>query len=99
MSRTIDVPAQTLTEEITTISIIPGARLDLVVNVGSMQSGVFSVERFAGAYTIAGDDYAELMSAGPFWSPNKPAGVYRTEDLWHYVDKYRATAAPHVTNA
>ncbi len=40
-------------------------------------------------YSVSGDDYAELMSAGPSWSPSKPAGVFRIDDLWHYIDKYR----------
>ena len=42
-------------------------------------------------YSVSGDDYVELMSAGPSWSPSKPAGVFRIDDLWHYIDKYRAT--------
>lgn len=41
-------------------------------------------------YRIEFADYDELMSANPSWSKGKPAGVFRTEDLWHYVDKYRA---------
>lgn len=43
-----------------------------------------------GEYVVKDADYTELMSAGPSWSPNKPAGVFRVDDLWHYVDKYRA---------
>jgi len=35
-------------------------------------------------------DYADLMSANPSWAPNKPAGVFRQEDLWHFVDLIRS---------
>jgi hypothetical protein len=35
-------------------------------------------------------DYTELMSANPSWAPNKPAGVFRQEDLWHFVDLIRS---------
>lgn len=41
-------------------------------------------------YKIEHGDYDELMSASPSWSPGKPAGVFRYDDLWYYVDKYRA---------
>lgn len=34
-------------------------------------------------------DYQELMSANPSWAPNKPGGVFRKEDLWHFVDLIR----------
>lgn len=35
-------------------------------------------------------DYIELLSANPTWAPNKPAGVFRKEDLWHFVDSIRS---------
>jgi hypothetical protein len=35
-------------------------------------------------------DYQELLSANPSWSPQKPAGVFRKEDLWHFVDLIRS---------
>jgi len=35
-------------------------------------------------------DYQELLSAYPVWSPQKPAGVFRKEDLWHFVDLIRS---------
>ncbi len=41
-------------------------------------------------YRVEGADYEELMSASPAWAPNKPVGVFRHDDLWHYIDKYRA---------
>lgn len=33
--------------------------------------------------------YTELMSPNPVWAPNKPAGVFRKDDLWHFVDLLR----------
>lgn len=35
-------------------------------------------------------DYKELMSANPSWAPNKPAGTFRKEDLWHFIDLIRS---------
>jgi hypothetical protein len=35
-------------------------------------------------------DYDELLSEHPAWAPTKPAGVFRKEDLWHFVDLIRA---------
>jgi len=35
-------------------------------------------------------DYQELLSPYPTWSPQKPAGVFRKEDLWHFVDLIRS---------
>lgn len=35
-------------------------------------------------------DYTELMSANPVWAPNKPAGTFRKDDLWHFVDLIRS---------
>ena len=35
-------------------------------------------------------DYTELMSANPSWAQNKPAGTFRKEDLWHFVDLIRS---------
>ena len=41
-------------------------------------------------YTIEGEDYDELMSAGPSWAPGKKAGKFQPDDLWLYIDKQRA---------
>lgn len=35
-------------------------------------------------------DYDELLSANPSWAPTKPGGVFRKEDLWHFVDLIRS---------
>lgn len=35
-------------------------------------------------------DYDELLSANPAWAPQKPQGVFRKEDLWHFIDLIRS---------
>ena len=35
---------------------------------------------------ISGDDYQSLLAA----APGKPAGVFRKEDLWPYIDSERS---------
>lgn len=35
-------------------------------------------------------DYTELTSAAPGWAPYKPAGTFRNEDLWLFIDAVRA---------
>ena len=50
---------------------------------------VWSEEHPEETYWIGGDDYAELMAAAPAWAPNKPAGTWRREDLWRFIDKIR----------
>jgi hypothetical protein len=35
-------------------------------------------------------EYTELLSANPSWAPTKPQGVFRKEDLWHFVDLIRS---------
>jgi hypothetical protein len=49
------------------------------------------INQMTGEITYAGTmHYTELMSANPSWAPNKPAGVFRQEDLWHFVDLIRS---------
>jgi len=40
-------------------------------------------------FTIEGDNLTELLSANPSWSPDKPAGTYANDDLWHFIDLFR----------
>lgn len=35
-------------------------------------------------------DYDDLMSANPSWAPNKPAGTFRQDDLWRFIDLIRS---------
>jgi hypothetical protein len=80
---------QTITEDIITIYEVPATLVRVCVAAvnpdGTMVNGNIYDE-----YDIAGDDFAELMSAGPTWAPGKPAGTYRNEDLWIFIDRYRS---------
>lgn len=81
--------SQTVTEDIITIYEVPATMVRVCVAPvnpdGTMVNGNVYDE-----YQIQGDDFAELMSAGPSWAPNKPANTYRNEDLWVFVDRFRS---------
>lgn len=40
-------------------------------------------------YVIHSEDYDELTGPPTDWAPDKPAGTYRNDDLWHFIDKQR----------
>ena len=65
------------------------------VSVGRVDaSGEFLVPQTFSEYLIENADYLELTSEQPVeWSPDKPAGTYRNEDIWHFVDKHRNAGA------
>lgn len=90
MSREIVIPSKTLQEEITQIIHYPGEKIEITVQAGRYINNKFKAEMFVQTLCVSDTDYAELLSANPSWSPNKPAGVFRIDDLWHYIDKYRA---------
>ena len=93
MSREMFIPAKTMTEEITAIQHILGQSVMVSTQLGEMvtENGTpfFKGVTATGNFFVQDADYAELMSASPSWAPTKPAGVFRMDDLWHYVDKYR----------
>lgn len=60
------------------------------VMVGTIDAnGAFLMTQHYLRYEIGGDDFTELMSASPPWAPGKPAGTYRNEDLWIFIDRKR----------
>jgi hypothetical protein len=67
-----------------------GGNVKILVRKYSIQNGITTVLDSSDLYMIHGTDYEELMSAYPSWSPQKPAGVFRKEDLWHFVDLMRS---------
>jgi hypothetical protein len=86
MPREINIPAQTIYEEIQYLQEFPEDQLVTVV-VGITDSEcVFIVPQQFKTYQIMGDMYTELNSANPSWDPAKPAGTYFNEDLWHFID-------------
>lgn len=103
MPREISIPARTGLEEIQSIEHVRGAHVRVVLGVGSVKRlpvsigsdettdvFVFDDHQQFKQVMIAGADYCELISERPAWAPNKPAGEFRKDDLWHFVDLIRA---------
>ena len=91
MAREVTIPAITFTEEIQSLEEYPAEKIIKVV-VGQIDSnGNFIVPQQFSVYVIKNDDYDELLSADPFWNPEKPAGTYFNDDLWHFIDLQRAS--------
>ena len=92
MARERVVPTRTVLEGIRSIEEYTGEMVRVLVGEVTA-AGVFVVPQQFTIYEIKGDDFAELMSAGPAWAPDKPAGTYRNEDLWVFIDRERANNA------
>ena len=106
--RAVTIPSQEVFEDIASVHHVPGAKVDVVLHRGTMQTIkvpsdptqivspmvdqtlFIPIQGTSISFSVEGPDYAELMSGSPDWSPGKPAGKFRFDDLWHYVDKYRA---------
>jgi hypothetical protein len=86
MPREINVPAETIYEEIQSLQEFPEEQLVTVIVGVTDAEGVFIVPQQFKTYQITGDMYTELNSANPSWDPAKPAGTYFNEDLWHFID-------------
>lgn len=97
MPRTSTRPAETVSEEIRGVEEFPahGVTPGIVrVLVGRVdESGSFIVPQQFQTYLIEGAQYDELCGPATDWAPDKPAGTYRNEDLWHFIDLQRAGAA------
>jgi hypothetical protein len=78
-------------EEIQVCRHTLGQGVELYVGTGQEYNGkfVFDVPQRFEVVRIVGDDYDALMSDRPAFAPNKPAGTFRYEDLWHFVDRQR----------
>jgi hypothetical protein len=88
MGRAIVLPAVTSTEEIVSLSEFAGTLVRFCVALVDENGILINPDRVEN-FELIGDDYTDLMSANPPWAPNKPAGTYRNEDLWHFVDAIR----------
>jgi hypothetical protein len=86
MPRQINIPAQTIYEEIQSLQEFPEEQLVTVVVGVTDAEGVFVVPQQFKTYQISGDMYTELNSANPSWDTAKPAGTYFNDDLWHFID-------------
>jgi len=77
--RTVTIPAvaeHTAAQIMLRISINIGQNVEVVLNT----AGSISTR------TFAGEHYEALVSANPEWAPLKPAGVFRPEDIFAYMD-------------
>ena len=61
----------------------------VAVCTGYAVNGVVDPDRGYQWAMIRGTDLQELLSASPPWAPSKPAGTYRNEDLWQFIDRFR----------
>jgi len=89
MSRTVNIPASTVTEAIGLINETPGVCVSFLVGAVD-QNGEFIIGQQFDSFTVSGADYTELNGPPTSWAPDKPTGTYRNDDLWHYVDLQRA---------
>lgn len=103
--REITIPSRTVFEDIQSFSHTIGISVDVLVGIcdenGTFEPQVFdriliqdvperrnriTGELLAPAIT----DYTDLMSANPDWAPGKPAGSFRQDDLWIFIDLIRS---------
>ena len=82
----------TVTEDIVSIEHKINSFVRMLLGRGSTVNGEFQVapDQNYDVIMIMNDDYTDLMSANPSWASNKPAGTFRKEDLWHFVDLIRS---------
>ena len=88
MPREINIPAETIFEDIRTIEEVPSQSVRVLVGKTDA-NGEFVVPQQYNSYVIEGENYIELNGPPTAWSPNKPDGTYRNEDLWHFIDLFR----------
>jgi hypothetical protein len=88
MSRDITIPSQALTEEIALVEEAVGVYVRVMVGI-LKSDNTFDTTIQAKEYRITGDDLVELNGPPTAWSPDKPTGTYRNEDLWHFIDLLR----------
>ena len=89
MPRQIDIPAETVYEDIRTIEEVPSISVNVMVGKTD-STGTFIVPQQYNLYMIDGDNYTELNGPPTSWAPDKPIGTYRNEDLWHFIDILRS---------
>ena len=78
----------TVSEDFRSIEEYPGEFVR--VSVGAIGSnGEWAVPQQYMTDVISNENYSELLSASPAWAPEKPAGVYRNDDLWVFIDRER----------
>lgn len=91
MGRNVTLPAVSGIEEVVSITEYPGRLVRFTVAVVNSDGVIVDTNR-AEHYELAGGDFVELLSYNPVWAPGKPAGTYRNEDLWVFVDRKRGVS-------
>lgn len=86
MARDITIPAKTVQEEIIVVEEAVGQYVRVVVGILNEDGKTFNTNEGVKEYRIVGEDLTELNGPATAWSPDKPTGTYRNEDLWHYID-------------
>ena len=62
----------------------------VAVAVGLVEDGEFIPGQIFDTIYISGPDFEDLMSAdGGGLTPGKPAGTFRKDDLWPFIDRVR----------
>jgi hypothetical protein len=77
--RTVTIPAaaeRVVAQSLLRISINIGVNVEVVLNTDGKVS----------TRTFSGSQYDDLMSASPPWAVGKPAGVFRPEDIFTFMD-------------
>lgn len=93
MPRNTTIPARQVQEEIQAYTHHVGSHVTFHIAFGGVNQSsgdfyFFDNQQFE-KITVMGNDYTELMSSKPHWSPNKPQGQFRKDDLWEAVDAKR----------
>jgi len=89
MPRQINIPAETVYEDIRTIEEVPSISVNVMVGKTDA-TGEFIVPQQYNLYMIDGANYTELNGPPTSWAPDKPTGTYRNQDLWHFIDILRS---------
>lgn len=89
MPHQTNVPAQTIFEEIQSISEFPELKLVRAITGVTDSDGNFVVPQQFKQFEIKDDMYDELLSPNPSWNSDKPGGTYFNDDLWHFIDMMR----------
>jgi hypothetical protein len=97
MPRIVEVPAQTVRQEIRSFEEVPGSPNSpgfVRVHVGRVdEKGDFIMPQQFEVYEIRGKMFEALVGEPAAWAPDKPAGTYRNDDLWIMVDRIREATA------
>lgn len=85
MPREVNIPAETIYEDIRTIEEVPNQSVSVVVGQTDA-TGEFVVPQQYRTYIIEGDNYTQLNGPPTPALPDKPDGTYRNQDLWYFID-------------